>query len=159
LNREADFIPIREDNNKEEAVVKYCMRGIYEINILAFGPFVAYSFAKEPTWRYTKRNKKAAVAMQQRLNIELAPAYSPGPPGPVPSALAGLTALFGMGRGVPPPPKAPTFLLRAPPSGGARRVSRTSLRVGKGRGRASAAGRAAGDGPKKKQKKRKLSGN
>ena len=43
----------------------------------------------------------------------LASAYSPAPSGAVPSALAGLTALFGMGRGGAPPPKTPTF-----PSGG-----------------------------------------
>ena len=53
--------------------------------------------------------------------IELAPTYSPGCTHPVPSALAGLTTLFGMGRGGTPPPKAPTFL-SCPPKPRRRRV-------------------------------------
>ena len=37
----------------------------------------------------------------------LAPTYSNHPKWALPSALAGLTAVFGMGTGVPPPPGAP----------------------------------------------------
>ena len=44
------------------------------------------------------------------MYIELAPTYSPGASTPVPSALMGLTTLFGMGRGGTPSLKAPTFL-------------------------------------------------
>ena len=44
------------------------------------------------------------------MYIELAPTYSPGTSDPVPSALVGLTTLFGMEKGGSLPPKAPTIL-------------------------------------------------
>ena len=44
------------------------------------------------------------------LKKRLVMTYSPTPTlGAVPSALAGLTTLFGMGRGVSPPLKSPAF--------------------------------------------------
>ena len=42
--------------------------------------------------------------------FELASTYSPAATTAVPSALVGLTTLFGMGRGGTPPPKTPTIL-------------------------------------------------
>gem|GEM_PF-5446350 len=44
------------------------------------------------------------------MYFELAPTYSPGTSDPVPSALVGLTTLFGMEKGGSLPPKAPTNL-------------------------------------------------
>ena len=44
--------------------------------------------------------------------IVLASAYSCGPRDPLPSALEGLTAVFGMGTGVPPPLETPRRCLR-----------------------------------------------
>ena len=42
------------------------------------------------------------LVMSPLKNLILATTYSPGPEGRVPSALKGLTAVFGMGTGVTP---------------------------------------------------------
>src|SRR5579864_2369774 len=68
-----------------------------------FRAILKFSCAPDP--------KNAGRIAAAGLSINPAPTYSPDNPAvTVPSALVGLTAVFGMGTGVTPPPSAPETL-------------------------------------------------
>ena len=67
--------------------------------------------------RFFQTKKRLPPNGNKRSCIVLASTYSPGTSVQVPSALAGLTTLFGMGRGGSPPLKTPTCLYFTPLGG------------------------------------------